>query len=125
YLLLVDPESKKLWGPILAQLRETLDSRPRPWLIFSQREQVAQAAFESLQEDGEWEAHIITGKTAKKTAEATKRLFIDSKEKKRVLIGTSTLATGADGIDRVCDQLLIIDDIVGDNAKRRQLIGRV
>ena len=41
-----------------------------------------------------------------------------------VLIGTATLATGTDGLDRVCDTLLILDD-TEDDSLRRQLIGRI
>jgi hypothetical protein len=34
------------------------------------------------------------------------------------------LATGTDGLDRVCDTLVILDD-TDDDALRRQLIGRI
>ena len=39
-------------------------------------------------------------------------------------MGTTALATGTDGIDKVCDTLVIVDD-VDDAALRRQLIGRI
>ena len=42
----------------------------------------------------------------------------------RYLVGTTALATGTDGIDKVCDTLVIVDD-VDDAALRRQLIGRI
>lgn len=42
----------------------------------------------------------------------------------RVLIGTASLATGTDGLDKVCDTLLIVDD-TEDDSLRRQLIGRI
>ena len=41
-----------------------------------------------------------------------------------VLVGTASLATGTDGLDKVCDSLLILDD-TDDDALRRQLIGRI
>ena len=41
-----------------------------------------------------------------------------------VLVGTATLATGTDGMDKVCDQLIILDD-TDDDALRRQLVGRI
>lgn len=41
-----------------------------------------------------------------------------------VLIGTATLATGTDGLDKMCDWLVILDD-TEDDAMRRQLIGRI
>ena len=40
------------------------------------------------------------------------------------LIGTASLATGTDGLDRVCDTLVIVQD-TDDDALRRQLIGRI
>ena len=40
------------------------------------------------------------------------------------LVGTQTLATGTDGLDKMCDLLVILDD-TEDNAMRRQLIGRI
>ena len=41
-----------------------------------------------------------------------------------ILVGTASLATGTDGIDKMCDHLLIVDD-TQDDAQRRQLIGRI
>lgn len=40
------------------------------------------------------------------------------------LVGTASLATGTDGLDKVCDTLVIVDD-TDDDALRRQLIGRI
>ena len=40
------------------------------------------------------------------------------------LIGTASLATGTDGLDKVSDMLIILDD-TDDDALRRQLIGRI
>ena len=41
-----------------------------------------------------------------------------------LLVGTATMRTGTDGLDRVCDTLIIIDD-TDDDAARQQLIGRI
>jgi hypothetical protein len=41
-----------------------------------------------------------------------------------MLIGTATLATGTDGLDKVCNTLFIVND-TDDDALRRQLIGRI
>lgn len=41
-----------------------------------------------------------------------------------MLIGTASLATGTDGMDKVCDTLVIVDD-TDDDSLRRQLIGRI
>lgn len=40
------------------------------------------------------------------------------------LVGTASLATGTDGLDKVSDMLIILDD-TDDDALRRQLIGRI
>ena len=42
----------------------------------------------------------------------------------RVLIGTASIATGADGMDKMCDSIIIADD-TPDNSLRRQLVGRI
>ena len=42
----------------------------------------------------------------------------------RVLIGTASLATGTDGIDKICNEMIIVDD-TDDDALRRQLVGRI
>jgi superfamily II DNA or RNA helicase len=60
---------------------------------------------------------------------------VSSKEKARrlkefktgrwdILIGTASLATGTDGLDKMCDTLIILDD-TDDDSLRRQLIGRI
>lgn len=41
-----------------------------------------------------------------------------------MLVATATLATGTDGLDKVCDTLLILQD-TQDDSLRRQLIGRI
>ena len=41
-----------------------------------------------------------------------------------MLIGTASLATGTDGLDKMCDTLIILDD-TDDDSLRRQLIGRI
>ena len=40
------------------------------------------------------------------------------------LVTTSTLATGVDGLDKVCDMMIIMEDTL-DASLRRQLIGRI
>ena len=65
---------------------------------------------------------MITGKTSKEVKDKILQEFRYGLHK--VLIGTATLATGTDGLDRVCDTLVILDD-TDDDALRRQLIGRI
>lgn len=40
------------------------------------------------------------------------------------LVCTATIGTGTDGLDKVCDMLIIVDD-TPDDAKRRQIMGRI
>lgn len=65
---------------------------------------------------------VVTGatSTARKTAAINNFIL----GKCSVLLGTASLATGTDGLDKVCDTLLILDD-TEDDALRRQLIGRI
>ena len=121
----VNPETNRLWPEVLEQLREKLyKGKSKPWLLFCQHSTVAEALYESLQAAGN-SVYLITGKTTKKQLEAIKYQYINDPNPARVLVGTSTLATGMDGLNKVCDRLLIFDDIEGDDSKRRQLIGRV
>ena len=41
-----------------------------------------------------------------------------------VLVGTASIATGTDGIDKVSDLLILVDD-TDDESLRRQIIGRI
>jgi superfamily II DNA or RNA helicase len=65
---------------------------------------------------------IVTGQTPKKTKELIIQEFRDGEYD--VLVGTASLATGTDGLDKMCDWLVILDD-TDDDALRRQLIGRI
>ena len=65
----------------------------------------------------------IDGSTSPKFKQQWLSEFINQKSFK-FLIGTATLATGTDGIDKVCDHLIILDD-TDDAALRRQVIGRI
>jgi superfamily II DNA or RNA helicase len=64
----------------------------------------------------------LTGKTtAKRKAEIINDFRAGRTE---VLVATATLATGTDGLDKVCDRLLIVQD-TQDDSLRRQLVGRI
>jgi superfamily II DNA or RNA helicase len=92
-----------------------------PVLIFAAHASVARALDLSLAKE-RLKVALVHGSTPtkKKTAylEAFKDGVLD------VLIGTASLATGPDGLDKVCDTLVILDD-TDDDALRRQLIGRI
>jgi superfamily II DNA or RNA helicase len=103
-------------GPILDVL-----FKHKTVLIYCNREQVAQALAYSLDRAGLRYA-MVSGKTPKMLKETIIQEF--RLRMHNILIGTATLATGTDGLDRVCDTLLIVDD-TEDDALRRQLIGRI
>ena len=93
------------------------------WLIFCNHKTVAEALYRTSTRDGLEETFLITGDTKPEAVEVSKQAFIRSEQ--GVLIGTTTLAEGVDGLDKTCQALLILDDIEGDPSKRRQLIGRI
>ncbi|QPL14159.1 DNA helicase [Microbacterium phage Atraxi] len=92
------------------------------WLIFCAHKSIAEALYRTAQErwedQGVW---IITGDT--KDIVPIRKEFVEAES--GWLICTTAIAEGVDGLDKVCHALLLLDDIVGDNAKRRQIIGRI
>ena len=66
---------------------------------------------------------LVTGASSAASRSEALKLFKEDDDV-RYLVGTTALATGTDGIDKVCDTLVIVDD-VDDAALRRQLIGRI
>ena len=65
---------------------------------------------------------LVTGETSKKEKERLIAAFNNGILD--VLVGTASLATGTDGMDKVCDALIIVDD-TDDASLRRQLVGRI
>lgn len=92
-----------------------------PTLIFCNSSTIATALWNTADKHGA-AASLITGKTPARVKEERVEEF--RRGELDVLIGTATLATGTDGIDKVCDHLLIVDD-TDDDALRRQLMGRI
>lgn len=92
-----------------------------PTLLFCASSKIAAALYFTLKSHGV-SAEMVTGTHTKKV----KKIIVDDFKagKYDILIGTATLATGLDGVDKMCDQLIIVHD-VDDNALRRQLIGRI
>lgn len=89
-------------------------------LIYANHATVAEAVARSLQRSHVGCA-LVTGNTSKVEKESAILKFGHGNN---ILVGTATLATGTDGLDRVCDTLLILDD-TDDESLRRQLIGRI
>jgi superfamily II DNA or RNA helicase len=90
-------------------------------LLFAQHTSVVEAIARSLDKEGIKYA-VVTGDTPLALKARIIQEFRDGVHD--ILIGTATLATGTDGLDKVCDTLVIVDD-TDDDALRRQLIGRI
>lgn len=89
----------------------------KKWMIVCQHKEVAEALYRIF--DGNtW---LITGDTT--NIDPVCRAFIEAEG--GWLIGTTALAEGVDGLDKVCQSMLILDPIWGDDSKRRQIIGRI
>lgn len=90
-------------------------------LIYANHSTVAEALSQSL-----WAAEINHRIVTGDTTQSKKQEILDAFRagEIEVLIGTATLATGTDGLDKICDWLIIVDD-TEDDSLRRQLIGRI
>lgn len=65
---------------------------------------------------------LVDGTTSATKKDESIQAFKDGRIE--YLIGTATLATGTDGIDTMCDYMVILDD-TDDASLRRQLVGRI
>jgi superfamily II DNA or RNA helicase len=92
-----------------------------PVLIFAAHSTVAEALSKNMHTD-KYLHRLVTGKTSGGLKADAIREF--NSKQVPFLIGTASLATGTDGMDKVCDTLIILDD-TDDDALRRQLIGRI
>jgi superfamily II DNA or RNA helicase len=101
----------------IVQFLDNVPDQPR-WLIFCNHKTVAEALYRTASPG--WMG-IVTGDTT--DYETVKQEFIQCET--GWLIGTTTLATGIDGIDKACHAMLILDPIDGDPSLTRQLIGRI
>ena len=92
-----------------------------PSLVYCDSATIAEALYKTCTEAGV-DALIVTGKTPLKTKNQIIDIFKEGDYD--ILIGTATLATGTDGVDKMCNTLLILDDC-RDDSLRRQLMGRI
>ena len=90
-------------------------------MIFCQRKKIAEKVQEAFAESG-FEYGYVDGDTSLRLKNATVNLFLGGTVD--YLIGTASIATGADGIDKVCDNMIIVDD-TPDGSLRKQLVGRI
>lgn len=106
---------------LVKDLEEIIADSPTPVLVFATHTEIVKATVRSLLDSG-ITAVGVTGETSypvkREAIEAFKSLEV------QVLVGTVTLATGTDGLDKMCDTMVILDD-TDDDSMRRQLIGRI
>jgi superfamily II DNA or RNA helicase len=100
---------------------DLIDQATTPVLVFSAHSTVANALAGSLSLRGV-NVDVVTGDLT--PLQKRKRIDRFLSRRTDVLVGTATLATGTDGMDKVCDWLVILDD-TEDDALRRQLVGRI
>ena len=121
-------EDNRLALPVAEQLGVLDEQLGSPQLIiFAARKTVAKAIaaeFEALLEDDpEYASYsYIDGDTTPKAKGEALQAFLSGEA--RILIGTASLATGTDGIDKICHHMIIVDD-TDDDSLRRQLVGRI
>lgn len=89
-------------------------------LIFCMHSTIAEVVYDTFRHGGH--VGLITGKTKLGDKNRIVREFVEGDME--ILVGTASMATGTDGIDKVCHTMLILDD-TDDNAQRRQLVGRI
>jgi superfamily II DNA or RNA helicase len=114
-------ESGELAPAALELVLKIVFDSPTPTLIFAVHTSVVSATVASLLDAGVV-AVGVTGKTRPDLKAEAVDAFRSGQL--QALVGTVTLATGTDGLDKMCDTLLILDD-TEDDAMRRQLIGRI
>lgn len=102
-------------------LTELVGNASTPVLIYANHATVAEALAKSLSLWGVPHG-LVTGDTTKTLKDVWIQSFITGNLD--VLVGTASLATGTDGMDKVCNTLIILDD-TDDDSLRRQLIGRI
>lgn len=117
---LVD-EDGRLAEHVYQVLAEQAGMASTPVLVFCARKEIAVAAHAAAVEHGA-KSGLVTympnPTQNRATLESFKRGELD------VLFGTSTMSTGVDGLDKVCDMLVLLDD-TDDESLRRQVIGRI
>lgn len=120
-LQILDEDGTYVKEEIYQEIAVLCGSVATPTLLFCASSQIAAALHRTIIEHGA-KAAIITGDTGRgDKAIAVARFLAGDYE---VLIGTATMATGLDGVDKMCDHLLIVDD-TDDDSLRRQLMGRI
>lgn len=105
--------------------RIILGARSEKIMFFAESEKIAYAVYTWLNQSQYGGVRIITGShnilsKAQKVDE-----FTQPQHGVRFLVGTAAIGTGTDGLDDVCDTLVFVQDVWGDDSLRRQIVGRI
>ena len=111
---LLHPEVYEVFAEIAGQ-------STTPVLVFCARSTIARAAYVTALQHGA-KAGLVVGDQRAGVADGELHLF--KQGELDVLFGTATMSTGVDGLDKVCDMLVLLDD-TDDDSLRRQVIGRI
>ena len=103
------------------ELIELAGQTTGPVLVFCARSTIARAGYVTALEHNA-RAGLVT--YSPNRAESTATLESFKRGELDVLFGTATMSTGVDGLDKVCDMLILLDD-TDDDSLRRQVIGRI
>lgn len=104
-------------------VNNALEHNQRNVMLFCASSKIAEVVANTVSHTwGIDQVALITGETK---ATEREQLLLEFKQLDRcILIGTAAIATGTDGLDKVCDTLIIVDD-TEDDSLRRQVIGRI
>ena len=120
YLALLDDRGD-LRKNVYDLLTQIAGEATTPILVFCASSRIAKAVAREADRHHVRSA-LVTGETTAANKDLAVQMF--KEDKLDLLIGTATLATGVDGIDKVCDTMVIVHD-TDDDSLRRQLIGRI
>lgn len=120
-LYLLVGETERMRPEVMDMLNELVGQATTPVLMFCNSSKIAHHLFSACLAQRAKVA-LLTGQDTTKKKAAVLSAFRGGKLD--VLIGTATLATGVDGIDKMCDTLIIVND-TDDASLRRQLVGRI
>lgn len=116
----------RLQEAVVDPLSEMLGMATGPVMIFCARSTIATAVYQTIYEltlnDTQYSTELVTFDSNRAKNELKLERFKEGKVD--VLVGTATMSTGVDGLDRVCDMLILLDD-TDDDSLRRQVIGRI
>lgn len=107
--------------PVAQWLYRLLCTASGPVLIYCDKTSIAEPTAD-WSESMHFRTALLTGSNTTRQKERIIDAF--KRGELQVLVATATLATGTDGLDKVCDELIILQD-TQDDSLRRQLVGRI